>query len=76
MAARRNAPKRKVAPKRKAPAKRKAAPKRKARPKRNAAPQRKARQLPNDAAWRELMETAIAKPDPDNSRPAARRKPK
>ena len=51
MAARKKTPKPKAGPKRKA-AKRKAAPKRSAR-----------RQLPNDDAWRELVETAIEKPN-------------
>jgi hypothetical protein len=58
MAARKKAPKRKPARKRSA-AKRKAAA-----PRRKTTPRRSARQLPNDDAWRELVETAIEHLDP------------
>ena len=68
MAARRRASKRKASAKRK-PATRKAAPRKTSAP-------RRARQLPDDAAWRELVETAIEKPDPDASALAGRRKSK
>ena len=64
--------------KRKAPAKRRRAA-RKAAPRkavRKTSAPRRARQLPNDAAWRELVETAIEKPDPDVSAVASRRKSK
>lgn len=72
MAARKKPAKRKV-PKRKAP-KRKSAKRKAAKPK--AAPRRSARRtLPNDDAWRELVETAIETPDPDGSA-ASRRKSK
>ena len=68
MAARKKTPKRKAGTKRPA-AKRKAAPRAKAAPRRTAP-----RQLPNDDAWRELVETSIEKPDPDVS--AKRRRSK
>jgi hypothetical protein len=46
-------------------ARKKKAPARKARTKPSAAKKRAApRELPNDAAWRELVETALEKPDP------------
>ena len=64
--------------KRKAPAKRRRAA-RKAAPRkavRKTSAPRRARQLPNDDAWRELVETAIEKPDPDVSAVAGRRKSK
>ena len=73
MAARRETSKRKASAKRK-PATRKAVP-RKTAVRKTSAP-RRARQLPNDDAWRELVETAIEKPDPDVSAVATRRKSK
>ena len=73
MAARKKASKRKASAKRK-PATRKAAPRKKAV--RQPTAPRRARQLPNDDAWRELVETAIEKPDPDVRAVAPRRKSK
>ncbi len=72
MAARKKTSKRKAAPKRKA---RTAATKRKA-VKRTAALRSVPHGLPNDDAWRELVETAIEKPDPDVSAVASRGKKK
>ena len=78
MAARKKTPTRKAAPKRKKPTKRKAlsAPKRKTVKRKAAAPRNAHRELPNDDAWRELVETAIEKPDPDVSAVATRRRSK
>ena len=76
MATRRKTSRRKAAPKRKAAPPRSAA-KRRAAPRKQPAPRRNARRaLPNDDAWRELVETAIEKPDPDVSAVASRRKSK
>lgn len=62
MAARKKTAKRKVAAKRKAASKRKPA-KRKTTSARKTVPrQRLPRELPNDDAWRELVETAIEHP--------------
>ena len=72
MAARRKTSKRKAAPTRK-PATRKATRKKAVR---KSSTPRRARELPNDEAWRELVETAIEKPDPDVSAAAPRRKSK
>ena len=63
MAARRKAPGRKAAPKRKT-ATRKVTSRAKTAP----------RELPNDEAWRELVETAIEKPDPDGVAAPRRKK--
>jgi hypothetical protein len=74
MAARKKTPARKAAPKRKAP---KRAPQRKTVKRKAAPPPRSAhRELPNDDAWRELVETAVEKPDPNVSAVSIRGKSK